>query len=187
MKESDFWSTSEGIKLEKSLHHDDFNVVNPFGNKNSKYKVSTFYFVLGNLPAKYKSRLTEIHLVDLTQAKVITKYEYENVLGPLINDLIVLEIQGLKVVFEGKTIHFQGSLSMVACDSLAAHTLRGYFCNFSSLWRFYRFCNYTKDQIQEAIPSLNFTLRRNQGYDNIYSNSSKPLPSLWYEIYISCS
>ena len=80
-KENDFWSTSEGIKkLEIILYHDDFNVVNPLGNKTSKYKVSAFYFVLGNLPAKYKSCLTDIHPVGLAQAKVITKYGYENVL-----------------------------------------------------------------------------------------------------------
>ena len=80
-KENDFWSTSEGIKkLEIILYHDDFNVVNPLGNKTSKYKVSAFYFVLGNLPAKYKSRLTDIHPVGLAQAEVITKYGYENVL-----------------------------------------------------------------------------------------------------------
>ena len=80
-KENDFWSISEGIKkLEIILYHDDFNVVNPLGNKASKYKVSAFYFVLGNLPAKYKSRLTDIHPVGLAQAKVITKYGYENVL-----------------------------------------------------------------------------------------------------------
>ena len=111
--------------------------------------MSAFYFVLGNLPAKYKSRLTDIHPVGLTQAKVITKDRYENVLQPLINDLIVLETQGLDVLFEGRTLHFQGSLSMVVCDNLAAHALGGYFCNFSSVKRFCRFCNCTKDQIQE--------------------------------------
>ena len=48
----DFWSASEGIKkLEIILYHDDFNVVNPLRNKTGKYKVSAFYFVLGNLPA----------------------------------------------------------------------------------------------------------------------------------------
>ena len=62
---------SEGIKLEIILHHDDFNVVKPLGNKTSKYKVSVFYFALENLPVSYKSCLTDIYLVGLTQTKVI--------------------------------------------------------------------------------------------------------------------
>ena len=103
-KESDFWSTSEGIKLQTILYHHAFDVVNLLGNKASKYKVSAFYFVLGNLSAKYKCRLTDIHLVGLTQGKIIRKYEYENVLQPLIDDLIVLETQGRDVLFESRTL-----------------------------------------------------------------------------------
>ena len=67
-KGSNFWNKTESIKLEIILYHSDFNVVNPLGNKTLKYKVSAFYFVLGNLPAKYRSRLTDIHLVSLVPA-----------------------------------------------------------------------------------------------------------------------
>ena len=125
--------------------------------------MSAFYSVSGNLPAKYKSRLTDIYLVGLTQVKVITKYGYENVLQLLIDDLT----QNLDVLFEGRTLYFQGSLSMVVCDNLAAHALGGYLCNVRSVKRFCRFYDCTKDQIQEALPSSNFTFCTNQGYDNI--------------------
>ena len=145
----------------------NYNVVNPLKNKASKYKMPAFYFVLRNLSAKYKSRINDVHLVDLTKAKAITKCGYENVQGPLINDLIVLETQDLDVLFEGNTLHFQGSLSMVVCDNLAVHALGGYVCNFGSVKSLWRFCNCTKDQIQEAIPSSNFTFSTNQSYDNI--------------------
>ena len=111
-KESNFWRTSEVIKLEIILYHDDFNAVNPLGNKKSKHEVSVSYFVFGDLPTSYKFCLTDIHLVGLTQAKAITNYGYENFLGPLINDLIVLVTQDLDVLSEGKTIHFPGSLKM---------------------------------------------------------------------------
>ena len=67
-KGSNFWNETESMKLEIILCHYDFNVVNPLGNKTLKYKVSAFYFVLGNLPAKYRSRLTDIHLVSLVPA-----------------------------------------------------------------------------------------------------------------------
>ena len=46
--------------LEIFMYHDDFGIANPLGNKTHKLKVSAFYFVLGNLPFKYGSRLNDI-------------------------------------------------------------------------------------------------------------------------------
>ena len=94
------------MKLEIILYHDTFSIVNPLGNKTSKYKVSASYFVLRNLPAKYRSRLTDIHLASLIPARLIGKYEYEKVLEPLIKVLKTLETQGLDIGFEGKKLHF---------------------------------------------------------------------------------
>ena len=94
------------MKLEIILYHDAFSVVNPLGNKTSKYKVSASYFVLRNLPAKYRSRLTEIHLASLIPARLIGKYGYKKVLEPLIKVLKTLETQGLDIGFEGKKLHF---------------------------------------------------------------------------------
>ena len=45
--------SSKQNSLQLILYHDDFETVNPLGNKVVKYKVSAFYFVLGNIPAKY--------------------------------------------------------------------------------------------------------------------------------------
>lgn len=66
-----FWNTSEGIKLEMILYHDDFNIGNPLGYKASKYKVPAFYLVLENLTENSKLYITDIHVVGLTQARVI--------------------------------------------------------------------------------------------------------------------
>ena len=100
-KGSNFWNETESMKLGIILYHDDFNVVNPLGNKTSKCKVLAFYFVLGNLPAKYRSCLTDIHIVSLVPARLIGKYGYDKVLEPLIKDLKTLETQGLDIGFEG--------------------------------------------------------------------------------------
>ena len=42
--------SSSKNNVELILYHDDFNVVNPLGNKTVKYKTSAFYFILGKLP-----------------------------------------------------------------------------------------------------------------------------------------
>ena len=118
-------------------------------------------------PAKYRSRLTPIHLVSLVPARLIGKYGYEKVLEPLIKDLKTLETQGLDIGFEGKKLHFHGTLSMVVCDNLAAHALGGYFCSFSTAQCFCRFCNCKKDQLQEPSHISHYTLCTKEGYDNI--------------------
>ena len=123
--------------LQICLYHDDFNIVNPLGNKTQKYKVSAFYFVIGNFSGKYKSRFKDIHLAILSPASLVSKYGYKEILTPLLEDLLKLETLGIKVSFQGVDHTFFGSLSMVVADNLAAHALGGFFCNFSTVQRFW--------------------------------------------------
>ena len=62
--------------VEFILYHDDFNVVIPLGNKTVKYKTSSFYFVLGKLPSKFRSKLSDINLVLLASAQIVSRYGY---------------------------------------------------------------------------------------------------------------
>ena len=52
--------TIDEPSLQLILYYDDFNVVNPLGNKVVKYKSSAFYFVLGNIPSNLRSRLCDM-------------------------------------------------------------------------------------------------------------------------------
>ena len=47
-----------------------------FGNKVVKFKVSAFYFVLGNIPANYWSRLNDINLLLMSSPALAQKYGY---------------------------------------------------------------------------------------------------------------
>ena len=96
----------------------------------------------------------------------MAKYGYENILRSLLDDLLKLETEGIKISFEGVDHKFSGSLSMVTADNLAAHVLDGCFCNFSTVQRFCRFCNCRKNQINENLPIENFILRTKEGYKN---------------------
>ena len=104
-------------------YHDDFNIANPLGKKIQKYKVSAFYFVIGNLSGKYKSLFKDIHLAILSPA-------CKEILTLLLEDLQKLETLGIKVSFQGVDHAFFGSLSMVIADNLAAHALGGFFLPF---------------------------------------------------------
>ena len=46
-----------------------------------------FYFTLGNLPPKYRSRLTSIHLLALVKSSFISEYGMDAVMKPFIQDL----------------------------------------------------------------------------------------------------
>ena len=157
---------SEKLTLELVLYHDDFNIVNPLGNKTVKYKISAFYFVVGNIPARYRSRLKDINLIILSPASYISEYGYQTILAPVIDDIKKLEENGLQIKFEGAAYLFFGTISMFIADNLAAHALGGYYCNFSTVQRFCRFCNCLKSQLDEGIvSSQNFVARSKEAYD----------------------
>ena len=151
--------------MEFILYHDDFNVVIPLGNKTVKYKTLSFYFVLGKLPSKFRSKLSNINLVLLASAQIVSRYGYQKILQPELVDIKELETKGVDVTFEGLNHIFYGTVSMIIADNLAAHALAGFYCNFSTVNRFCRFCNITKAELQEGKKISSFTLRTNTSYD----------------------
>ena len=64
-----------------------------------KYKSSAFYFVPGNVPIKLRSRC-DINLVMILPATLISKYGYQSILQPFLEDLEKLETSGIKVAVE---------------------------------------------------------------------------------------
>ena len=114
---------SEKKTLEIVWYHDDFGIVNPLGNKTVKYKTSGFYFVFGNLPPQYRSRQKDIYLAFMCSSKLISKYGYQEILRPLLDDLRKLETEGIYIKFDNFVHQFYGTLTMVVADNLAAHAL----------------------------------------------------------------
>lgn len=54
-----------------NLYTDKFEVCNPIGAKKSKHKMTGVYYVVGNLPGKYRSQLRFIHLAILVKHKYV--------------------------------------------------------------------------------------------------------------------
>ena len=51
-------------------------------------------------------------------------------------------------------------------NNLAAHVLGGFFSNFSPLQRFCCFCNCSQESLKANLPSLSFSPRTSEAYDN---------------------
>ena len=154
--------------LQIILYNDDFGVTDPLGNKVSKSKVSGFYFVLGNLPPKFRSRLQDIHLLLACPSALVSKYGYGTVLGPFLQDMKLLEDEGIRVTIHDNEHHFFGTLTMLVADNLAAHAIGGYFCNFSTVDRFCRFCMVSRDELNDVCSEI--LLRSKEMYDEHVSS-----------------
>ena len=130
---SNFLLNLERKTLETVLYHDDFGSINPLGNKTVKYETSMIYFVLGNLPPQYRSCQRDIHLTSTCSSKLISKYCYEEIIRPFLDDLRKLETEEIYVKFDNRVHQFYGTLTMVVADNLVTHALGGFFCNFSTV------------------------------------------------------
>ena len=52
--------------------------------------IGIFYFTLGNLPPKHRSRLSAIHLVAIVKTTILSMYGMDNVLRPFVDDIMKL-------------------------------------------------------------------------------------------------
>ena len=100
----------------------------------------------------------------LFPSELTGKYGYESLLQPLIED--ILETTGIEITFEGRTHIFRGTIMMVVADNLASHALGGFFCNFSTVKKFCRFCNVSKQGLKKQPMRKDWALRTRAGYDS---------------------
>ena len=63
-----------------------FRVFLVLGQPNLMH-IGIFSFVLGNLPPKFRSRLSSIHLVAIVNRNVLSQYGMDSVLRPFVDDL----------------------------------------------------------------------------------------------------
>ena len=114
------------------LYYDDFETANPLGSKKGVHKLGCIYFILRNLPPKLNSVLMNIHLVALFHSEDLKKYAFDPILQPLVDDLKILETEGMQVPFSATPV--KGSDFQVTSDRLAVHGLFGFVESFSATY-----------------------------------------------------
>lgn len=130
----------EEFKIAVGLYTDDFEVSNPLGTSRKKHKMSAVYWVIANVPSKYRSTLHSIQLAVLCKSSHVKEFGYAKILRPLIHDLASLEQHGVYVEELGESV--KGTVLYVA-----AHSLAGFFESFM-VDRFCRFCMATRGEMQ---------------------------------------
>jgi hypothetical protein len=151
--------------IQIKLYIDDFQIVSPIGNKAKQYKMCALYWKLGNLPARFQSKLYTIQLLTLTKTITVKKFGLDKILQQPLEDLKILENQGVELQCkDGSAALFKGSVNVVIADNLAAHEIGGYIESFNSL-RTCRFCNVTKKQMQTCFSESEVQLQTPEMYN----------------------
>lgn len=151
------------FRIALGLYCDDYEVSNPLGTSRKKHKLCAVYWVLANLDTKYRSSLHAIQLAVLCKVNTVKAKGYQEVLAPLIQDLVSLEVDGVYIEKLGTRI--KGTVLFVAADNLGAHSLAGFQESFT-VERMCRVCMATRQEIQtKSVRSGIYTLRTIDAHD----------------------
>lgn len=127
----------QNICISLGLYIDDFEVCNPLGTSRKLHKITAVYWVVLNLPARFRSSLTSIQLALLGKSVDIKQYGYEKFLEPLLKDIKCLEQEGIFIEVVGQFV--KSTVYCVCADNLGAHGLAGFSESFT-VENFCRFC-----------------------------------------------
>ena len=155
-KEHGFFSDHRNIRL--LLYVDECEIANPLGSKAGLHKIGVIYCTILNLPSRFRSSLCNCFLISLFNAG-------DPILQPLVNDIQLLEQEGLSIatdVFAGK---LKVSIAQVTGDNLGVNGILGYVESFISN-HFCRHCRMHKREMQIALLARAEQLRNVQSYED---------------------
>eukprot|EP00112_Aurelia_sp_Birch-Aquarium-sp1_P011911 Seg250.10 transcript_id=Seg250.10/GoldUCD/mRNA.D3Y31 product="hypothetical protein" protein_id=Seg250.10/GoldUCD/D3Y31 len=149
----------DSVALRLHFYTDEFEVANPLGSKRSIHKMCAFYYSLGNIHPRYRSQLKHIYLSILIKHKLLKeKYTYADIMKPLIDELKILQTQGIKVKANHKEFNIFGAIATISSDNLSAHSLAGFNACFSS-GRVCRTCMATYNDMKTKFREDDFLMR----------------------------
>ncbi|XP_034546085.1 uncharacterized protein LOC117817472 isoform X1 [Notolabrus celidotus] len=159
--------SGENQCISLALYIDDFEVCNPLGTSRKKHKLCAIYWVIANLPVKYRSSLSSIYLALLCRSVDAKTFGYENIVEPLLRDIKLLENQGIYISRLGTSV--RGTVLYVSSDNLGAHSFAGFQESFN-VDKFCRFCLASRSDIQScSVQSGSFLLRTKESHnENLY-------------------
>ena len=147
------------------LYYDDFNVVDPLGNKVQKHKLGAIYFSILNIPKHLRSSLQHIFLLALFKTIYIKKFGWEKLLSRLVADLKVLESSGIRVCLNNEQVTIRAFVQHVSGDNLGIHSIAGFTESFSADLCC-RFCLADKEGLRSKFREKDFLRRDKTTHEN---------------------
>lgn len=111
--------------LQIILYSDEIEICNPLGSHASKNKLVMFYYTLGNINPKYRSKLPAIRLLAIAKKSALSECGVDGILQRLHEDLVKL-YNGVKIQTGNGEREIFGALVSLCGDTLAQHELCGF-------------------------------------------------------------
>lgn len=71
--------------VELILYSDEIEICNAVGTREKKLKILMFYYLLSNLPKKFRSAVDAINLFAVVRSEDVSTYAFDVVLQPLLD------------------------------------------------------------------------------------------------------
>ena len=124
-KENEFFRTNPK-SLAIILYYDELGIANPLGSNSTKEKLSMFYWTLANINPQLQSTQNAVQLLGIAKTKLLKKYGLTQLLQPFIEDIKLLQTDGISIDVNGEEHNFKGSLLFCAGDTPASAFLGGF-------------------------------------------------------------
>ncbi|XP_034255353.1 uncharacterized protein LOC117653657 [Thrips palmi] len=166
MKIAKFHGTDD-LVLPIFLYFDDFEVGNPIGPHSGLYKLGAVYFSLPCLPPEFQSSIENVFLSLLFHASDRAIPEDGNfyVFQEFIDDLNILESQGITIPVDGQMVKIHFIASLLLADNLGFHQALGFAGGFTANY-YCRFCKSHKSEMCCMLEECALTLRKVQDYNS---------------------
>lgn len=149
--------------LQIILYHDEVEVCNPLGSHTGKHKIDLYYYTLGNISPKFRSKLCAIRLLAIVKAGHVSKYGQNKVLTPIINDLHELS-KGHTFNIQGRPTKLFGAVVSCLGDTEGQHQWGGFKVKVGWAHQKCRNCLCSYFNMQQKFRDSLFTARTLQQY-----------------------
>ncbi|XP_034248978.1 uncharacterized protein LOC117649902 [Thrips palmi] len=139
------------------FYYDEMEVDNPLGSKS--HKLGMFYWVLANIYPEYRSTLQAHNLLMVAKYCHIVKYGIKKILAEFIEDIKVLETEGITITVNNVEKNYKGSVIFAAADTPAAALLGGFKKSVTKTIRMCRRCHTDQDRWRMYFREEYFHLR----------------------------
>ena len=144
--------------LQIILYHDEVELCNPLGSHVGKHKVDLYYYTLGNIDPRFRSKLCAIRLVAIVKAQDVAKYGHGKILTPIVNDLESLA-SGHVFNINGQPIKLHGAVVSCIADTEGQHQWAGFKVGVGFAHQKCRNCLCRFEEMQQRFRASEFTAR----------------------------
>nr|XP_054587799.1 uncharacterized protein LOC129153069 [Nothobranchius furzeri] len=149
--------------LQLILYSDEIEICNPLGSRAGVNKLLMFYYTLGNIDPKFRSKLASIRLIGIAKSKDIDECGVDIILQRIDEDLKLL-YDGVMINTVNGEFYLNGAVIAVCGDTLAQHELAGFKEGVGFAYSKCRHCECTFDEMQANFNEQSFTRRTLDGH-----------------------